>query len=63
MVYEIEICFLGSTTCSPIRFSVVTQHLTSLQIGSEKGFIWKQGNHTRFEYARISLIESVPEQQ
>ena len=49
--------------CSPIRFSVVTQHLMSRQIGSEKGFIWKQGNHTRFEYARISLIESVPEQQ
>ena len=29
VVYEIDICFLGSTTCPSVRFSVVTQHLTS----------------------------------
>ena len=29
MVYEIKICFFGSTTCLPVRLSVVTQHLMS----------------------------------
>ena len=33
-----------------------------MYISSEKEILWKQGNHTRYEYTRLGFIESVHEQ-
>ena len=38
---SIEICFRGSTTCSPVRFSVVTQHLASRRLHSRRKVVFE----------------------